>query len=66
MNRIYFGMSKFPKFVDETVEYRTWQDSFKQFGFKTYEIIDFESPNFSQHCHSLSEEEYTWFVLRWL
>jgi hypothetical protein len=37
-----------------------WVESFYVQGFKTYE---YNANNYPRH--SLSEEEYTWFVLRW-
>ena len=64
MNRVHFKLRDFPKFNKYAIDIRnnnyainyTWEDVFAAAGYKTYQFGNF---------HSLSEEEYTWFVLRW-
>lgn len=59
MKRVKFSASTFHKFMNDTQEL-DWVESFKVHGFKTYEYDCSSYPR-----HSLSEEEYTWFILRW-
>lgn len=59
MNRVYFNAGSFKKFMDATY-HNNWPDSFRIMGFKTYEYNRAFNPG-----HSLSPEEYTWFLLRW-
>jgi hypothetical protein len=59
MKRVQFSATKFHKFMDATQELN-WENSFEAHGFKTYQYDYNSYPR-----HSLSEEEYTWFVLRW-
>jgi hypothetical protein len=60
MKRIKFDTYDFPNFIDATDDIMGWNESFISHGFKTYQN-DFNS----YPRHSLSEEEYTCFVLRW-
>ena len=59
MKRVQFSATTFHKFMDATQDL-DWVESFYVQGFKTYE---YNANNYPRH--SLSEEEYTWFVLRW-
>ena len=63
MNRVYFNLRDFPKFIDEmpigvnnaiSVEMRT----------NGYPSVVFEYSK-GGLTYSMYEEEYTWFVLRW-
>ena len=60
MKRIKFDTCDFPKFIDATDDIKGWTESFILQGYKTYEYHANRYPR-----HSLSEEEYTWFTLRW-
>ena len=60
MNRISFDAWKFPKFIAATSECDGWQESFSSQGYETYYYVYNKYPK-----HSLSNEEYTLFVLRW-
>jgi hypothetical protein len=60
MNRVYFNISDFPKFIDAAESCTSWTESFSKFGYKSY-----EHAYRKDRRNSLSAEEYTWFVLRW-
>jgi hypothetical protein len=62
MKRIHFNVADFPNFIDATDDIIGWHESFISQGFKTYQF-DYSGGRYGYH--SLSEEEYTWFVLRW-
>ena len=63
MNRVYFNLRDFPKFIDEmpigvnnsiSMTMRT----------NGYPSVEFEDKK-GGLTYSMVEEEYTWFVLRW-
>jgi len=60
MNRIQFSILNFPKFYSAKAVsgQKTLIDDFTYEGFKSIEVHSYET-------FSLSEEEYTWFTLRW-
>ena len=70
MNRITFRYIDFPTFHKESMRFHTLESAFKHYGFKTHER-EFRPFTFNTSSmagtfvDSLSEEEYTWFVLRW-
>ena len=57
---MWFSVRDFPKFVQETLHISTWQDSFRDTGFKTYQ----QRSNVHYLEHWLDDYEYTFFVLR--
>ena len=74
MNRVYFEIKVCPKFNRYMLSlyairheginwtnsvHDNWVAAFKSVGYKTYEY------DHKNQMHSLSEEEYTWFLLRW-
>ena len=60
--RIFFNITDFPNFLfEERWDHLKWAESFEQAGYLTYRF----GPSNNNHYHSLSEEEYTLFVLRW-
>jgi hypothetical protein len=62
---MYFSVKDFPKFIQETLHIGSWQDSFRDTGFKTYRItLDLADPDHITKRHWLDDEEFTWFVLR--
>jgi hypothetical protein len=61
MNRVYFNIRDFPKFIDAAESCTSWTESFSKFGYKSYEHASYRK----DRRNSLSAEEYTWFVLRW-
>jgi hypothetical protein len=56
---MWFRVYDYPKFVSQTKSW-TWQDDFKDAGFKTYKF-DY----INEHHHWLDDYEYTFFVLRY-
>ena len=64
MKRVKFNAEKFRKFMDATPGL-DWVESFNIQGFKTYEYHADANSYPSYPRHSLSEEEYTWFIMRW-
>lgn len=58
MKRITFCTVKFPKFHNLTSKRRTYEEDFEDAGFKT-------AVREGYCLYSLSEKEYTVFVLRW-
>jgi|688.fasta_scaffold33487_15 hypothetical protein len=62
MNRVYFNIKDFPNFRKEALNYSgTLDDTMRRMGYKTATF----KANGTVNAWGLSEEEYTWFVLRW-
>jgi hypothetical protein len=58
----WFDISQFPKFRRASENYSgTVDEKMRRMGYKT---ATFEA-NGTMNAWGLSEEEYTWFVLRW-
>ena len=60
------NISDFPKYTAECLndEYDSWEASLIANGYKSAEALH-EDGNYWGTLINLSDEEYTWFVLRW-
>ena len=71
MKRIEFAMADFPNVSDAYLSENVdggFCGFLKRDGFKTIQFVtefDLAQPNSFRNTHSLSVEEYTWFILRW-
>lgn len=72
MSRVYFLVRDFPKFNSYAINmWRSelksigvdWEVIFSTAGYKSYQFDGYDG-FIHKKRHSLSEEEYTWFVLR--
>jgi|LakMenEpi03Aug12_release.lakeMendotaPanAssembly.Ray.scaffolds.fasta_scaffold801261_3 hypothetical protein len=60
----YFNLLEFPKFLEEyESDSGTWYDSLKRAG---YSSVDQHGPFGRENSYSMSDEHWTWFILRFL
>ena len=61
----YFNLLDFPKFIEayKNDEARTWLCSLKNAG---YNSVKQHAPHSAKHSYSMADEQYTWFILKYL